>query len=312
MPGTVLVVNPQSAGGKTERRWPQLRATIHEAYGPFTERFTRVAGDATRLTREALREGADLVVAVGGDGTINECVNGFFAENGEGQPIAPDACFGIVPAGTGGDFIKTLSVPRDTFAAAAALKAAPRPIDVGRLTYVDSAGKPAVRHFINIASFGIGGLVDRYVNESSKAFGGTLSFAFATLKAGASYKNAKVRLTLDGGPAREGRIYNVAVANGRYFGGGMKVAPDAALDDGMFDVVTMGDFGFSDLLLRGLDIYTGRHVSNPKVSVARARRVDADSSDGGEVLLDVDGEQPGRLPATFELLPGALKVRART
>jgi YegS/Rv2252/BmrU family lipid kinase len=309
MPGTVLVVNPQSAGGKTERRWPQLRATIHEAFGPFEERFTRTAGDATRLAREALLGGADLVVAVGGDGTINEVVNGFFDG---ARPVAPDACFGIVPAGTGGDFIKSLSVPRDTFAAAAALKAPARPIDVGRLSYVGGDGQPAMRHFINIASFGIGGLVDRYVNESSKAFGGTLSFAFATLKAGASYKNARVRLTLDGGPAREGRIYNVAVANGRYFGGGMKVAPDAALDDGMFDVVTMGDFGFSDLLLRGLDIYTGRHVSNPKVSVARARRVDAAPSDGGEVLLDVDGEQPGRLPATFELLPGALKVRART
>ena len=191
------------------------------------------------------------------------------------------------------------------------MKTPPRPIDVGRLHYVTDGGAPAVRHFINIASFGIGGLVDRYVNESSKAFGGTLSFAFATLKAGASYKNAKVRLTLDGGPAREGRIYNVAVANGRYFGGGMKVAPDAALDDGMFDVITMGDFGFGDLLFRGLDIYSGKHLRNPKVSVHRARRVEAEAVDGAEVLLDVDGEAPGRLPASFELLQGALQVRAR-
>jgi diacylglycerol kinase (ATP) len=120
-----------------------------------------------------------------------------------------------------------------------------------------------------------------------------------------------VHLKLDGGTEREGRIYNVAVANGRYFGGGMKVAPDAALDDGLFDVVTMGDFGFGDLLLRGLDVYSGKHVTNPKVSVARAKKVEARASNGTEVLLDVDGEQPGRLPATFELLPGALKVRAR-
>jgi diacylglycerol kinase (ATP) len=133
----------------------------------------------------------------------------------------------------------------------------------------------------------------------------------ASLVAGTKYKNAMVRLTLDGRPPKEGKIYTVAVANGRYFGGGMKVAPDAALDDGWFDVITMGDFGFGDLLLRGLDVYSGKHVHNPKVSVARARKVVASASDGAEVLLDVDGEQPGRLPATFELLPGALQVRAR-
>src|SRR5204862_4329800 len=136
------------------------------------------------------------------------------------------------------------------------------------------------------------GLVDRYVNQSSKALGGKISFALATLKAGAAYKNATVRMVLDGGIPKEGKIYNIAVANGRYFGGGMKVAPDAALDDGLFDVITMGDFNFSDLLLRGLDIYSGKHLSNPKVTVARARRVDATATDDAEVLLDVDGEQP--------------------
>jgi YegS/Rv2252/BmrU family lipid kinase len=308
MPGTVFVINPQSAGGKTERRWPELRAQIQDAYGAFDERFTAGAGDATTMTREALRGGAELIVAVGGDGTINECVNGFF--DGDAA-VAPTAAFGVVPAGTGGDFIKTLGVPLKTAEAAAALKATPRAIDVGRLRYVGDDGTPKVRHFINIASFGIGGLVDRYVNQSSKALGGKVSFALATLKAGARYKNATVRLTLDGGTPKEGKIYNVAVANGRYFGGGMKVAPDAALDDGWFDVVTLGDFGFTDLLFRGLDIYSGKHLKNPKVTVSRARRVDAEAVDGKEVLLDVDGEAPGRLPASFELLAGALKVRAK-
>jgi YegS/Rv2252/BmrU family lipid kinase len=308
MSGTVLVINPQSAGGKTERRWPQLRATIHEAYGPFEERFTRGHGDAIRVTREALRAGAELIVAVGGDGTINEVVNGFF--DGD-DAINPAAAFGILPAGTGGDFIKTLSVPRDTAAAAANLRSPARAIDVGRLRYVATDGKEATRYFINIASFGIGGLVDRYANQSSKALGGTLSFAIATLKAGASYKNVSCEIRCDGGSAKEGRIYNVAVANGRYFGGGMKIAPNAALDDGYFDVVTLGDFNFGDMLLRGLDVYSGKHLQNPKVTVVRARKIEARALNGSEVLLDVDGEQPGRLPATFELLPGALNVRAR-
>ncbi|HZS42220.1 MAG TPA: diacylglycerol kinase family protein [Polyangia bacterium] len=308
MPGTVVIVNPRSAGGKTERQWPRLREIIHEAYGPFESHFTEAAGDGTRLARSALEGGAELVVAMGGDGTINEVVNGFF--DGE-RAIAPGAAFAVLPAGTGGDFIKSLGTSKEVAAAASALREAkPRAIDVGRLSFVATDGAPAVRHFINIASFGISGLVDRYVNASSKSLGGTVSFAWATLKAGMKYKNASVRLLLDDTPARDGKIYNVAVANGRYFGGGMKVAPDASLDDGLFDVVTMGDMGMGDLLLRGLDIYSGKHLKNPKVSLHRARRVEAQPLDGAEVLLDVDGEQPGRLPATFELVSNVLKVRA--
>jgi YegS/Rv2252/BmrU family lipid kinase len=311
MSGTVLVVNPHSAGGKTERRWPQLRATILENFGPFEERFTRGAGEGTELTRAALRDGAGLIVAVGGDGTVNEVVNGFFEAGEADKLVAHDAAFGILPCGTGGDFVKTLGIPKDLTAAAAALRRAqPRPIDVGRLSFIDNDGQPRVRRFVNIASFGISGVVDRNINQSSKVLGGMLSFALATLKAGATYKNATVKLSFDGGAVKEGRIYNVAVANGRYFGGGMKVAPDAALDDGWFDVVTLGDISFTELLLRGTEIYRGKHLTNPKVSVARARKVEARADDGVEVLLDVDGEQPGRLPATFELVPGALKVRA--
>ena len=308
MPGTVVVVNPQSQGGKTERRWPLLREIIHEAYGPFEVRFTEGPGTATTLAREALRAGAELVVAMGGDGTINEVVNGFFDGT---KPVAPAASFGVLPAGTGGDFVKTLGTAREIERAARELKdAQPRAIDVGRLTYVRSDGKEDVRHFVNIASFGISGVIDRYVNQSSKALGGTVSFALATLRAGLGWRNKSVQLILDG-KMHEGLIYTVAVANGRYFGGGMKVAPEAALDDGLFDVVTLGDFNLVDLLVRGLDIYSGKHVKNPKVSVRRAKKVEARPLDGAEVLLDVDGEAPGRLPATFELLAGALRVRAK-
>jgi YegS/Rv2252/BmrU family lipid kinase len=304
---TVVIVNPRSAGGKTEKRWPELREIIHEAYGPFEHAFTDAPGAGTTLAREALKGGAELVVAMGGDGTINEVVNGFFDGN---KAIAPAAAFGVLPSGSGGDFVKSLGTAKDLREAAGQLKSEPRAIDVGRLTFVAHDGAQTVRHFINIASFGISGLVDQYVNQSSKPLGGTIAFATATLKAGMKYKNASVRLILDGAPPREGKIYNVAIANGRYFGGGMKVAPEASLSDGLFDVITMGDFGFSDLLLRGLDIYSGKHVTNPKVSVHRAKRVEATPTEGGEVLLDVDGEQPGRLPATFEIISGGLRVRA--
>jgi YegS/Rv2252/BmrU family lipid kinase len=302
------VVNPRSANGAVERRWSELAATIRGELGDFDHGFTTGVGDATRLAREALRAGYEMVVALGGDGTLNEVVNGFFDAD---APINPDAILGQVPAGTGGDFRKTAGIPKEIGAAAAALKGtASVRADVGRLTLVDAAGRPASRHFINIASFGMGGLVDAIVNRSSKALGGKASFFLATARAALRYKNQRVRLTLDGGPPQELAIYNVAIANGRYFGGGMHVAPTARIDDGRFEVVVLGDFSATEAALKIRHLYKGTHLGLPKVSHWQARHVTAEPVDPtAQVLLDVDGEQPGALPSTFELLPGAVTLR---
>lgn len=304
----VVIVNPNSAGGQTRRRWSQLEASIGDAMGEFRALFTERPGHATELARAALREGADLVIAMGGDGTTNEVVNGFFDGT---ERVRPGASFAVLPAGTGGDFIKTTGSPRllaDAARGIAQQRAHPRVIDAARLTYLDSDGASAMRHFINIASFGVGGLVDRYVNRSSKKLGGKASFLLATVRASFAYKNARCRIRLDGGEPVERKIYSVAVANGRYFGGGMHIAPGAKLDDGRFDVVTIGDVSVATMFLNTSKIYAGTHIALPFVTVEHATRVDAEATDGEEVLLDVDGEQPGRLPATFELLPGAISV----
>ena len=163
---------------------------------------------------------------------------------------------------------------------------------------------------MNVASFGIAGLVDKYVNQSRKTLTGTLAFALATLRAGVAYANSPVRMRVDGGEWRTGPIYNVSVANARFFGGGMKVAPGALLDDGALDLVRFGDLGLADLLRHGLDLYSGRHLDLAEVSTAQVRTVEAEAADGREVLLDVDGEQPGRLPARFEIIPRAIALRA--
>jgi YegS/Rv2252/BmrU family lipid kinase len=305
---TFLVVNPRSANGTVQRRWAELAATIRSAYGDFEHAFTAAPGDATRLARRALDEGSAMIVALGGDGTMNEVVNGFFAG---GKPVRPDAILGEIPMGTGGDFRKTAGIPQEVAEAAAALKGtATKRVDVGRLSLVDAGGRPGERYFINIASFGLGGLVDSIVNSSSKALGGKTSFLLATARAAIKYKNQRVRLTLDGGAPIERRIYNVAVANGRFFGGGMQVAPMAALDDGLFDVVCLGDFGFAEAALRVKHIYQGTHIGMPKVEHWKARHVKAEPVDPRDrVLLDVDGEQPGALPSTFEILPGAITLK---
>lgn len=310
----VVIVNPQSAGGRTKTRWPRLEAQIREAMGHFHSLFTERAGHATELARSALRDGADLVVALGGDGTLSEVVNGFFHQDEAGAhvPVRPGAAVGLLPAGTGGDFARTTETPRALPDSAHRIAGATsRPIDVGRLTYLDADGRTAVRHFINVASCGVAGLVDHYVNRSSKALGGKASFYLGTLRASIAYKNARVRVSLDDREPEEQRIYNLAVANGRFFGGGMKIAPGAELDDGMFDVVTIGDASATRVILEASSrIYAGTHLSLPYVSASRARKVHVESTGGEEVLLDVDGEQPGRLPATFEIVPAAIHLRA--
>jgi YegS/Rv2252/BmrU family lipid kinase len=305
-PRTVIVVNPQSQSGQLGRRWPDLSGRIRREIGSFEEAHTSGPGDATRLARRALEDGADRVVAIGGDGTINEVANGFF--DGD-RPVNPDAALGILPFGTGGDFRKTIRMPRDIGRAARVLaRGGTRRIDVGLLEYTRRDGAPASRVFVNIASFGISGVVDRYVNASSKRLGGRVSFLVATARATVNYRNQRVRMVFDddAASAADLTINTVAIANGRYFGGGMFIAPDAELDDGLFDVVALGDFTIKEMLLNSRRIYDGSHLSIDKVSFRRARQVRAEPLDGEQVELDVDGETPGILPATFRILPRAL------
>ncbi len=302
-PRTTVIVNPNSQGGKLRERWHEVSETLSRAF-PFEEAMTTGKGDATKLTREALRAGAERIVAVGGDGTINEVVNGFF-ENG--VAIAPDASLGMIPFGTGGDFRRTLKLPTEVADAAAVIAANQRiKIDVGRLDFTTMTGGAETRMFANIASFGVSGVVDRLVNESGKKLG-RLSFMLATARATWSYKNQRVQLVLDGKDRVEATINTVAVANGRYFGGGMMVAPNAEIDDGTFDVIAIGDLGFGELLTSGRRLFKGTHLAMDKVTARRAKLVEAEGIDPGSVIeLDVDGENPGKLPARFEVVPSAL------
>jgi YegS/Rv2252/BmrU family lipid kinase len=306
-PQTVVIVNPKSQGGAVGKRWPDLADEIGRIM-PFDELHTSGPGDAIALTRKALENGADRVVALGGDGTVNEVVNGFFAE--DGAPIAPEATFGLLPYGTGGDFRRTMNIPRKLPDAARIIAGGRRRrIDLGRLTYQSAGGETRARMFANIASFGVSGVVDRLVNESGKKLGGKLAFALATARATWSYRNQRVELVFDGEAASrvELTINTVAVANGRYFGGGMMMAPGAEVDDGRFDVVAMGDFNFGDLLRSGRRVYNGSHLTMDKVTHRRAQVVEAAPLEpGAAVELDVDGENLGRLPARFEVVPAAV------
>jgi YegS/Rv2252/BmrU family lipid kinase len=306
-----VIVNPASANGATGRRWPRMARLLHERLAPLGElkvMLTDRPGSATLLARQALKQGATLVISVGGDGTQNEVVNGFF----EGVvAIGTGAAFGFIPAGTGGDLRRSFGWSGDARAAVERLRTGHRRwIDLGRMTIPGGGRNPTILHFINVASFGISGVVDQRVTRGSKFLGGRASFALASLRALWSYRDQSVSLSLDGGPPMPLTVTNVAVANGQYFGGGMRVAPKAELDDGFFDVTVWGGFGLKDFILRSRKLYDGTHLELEGAHSFRARRVEARSED--RVLLDMDGEQPGTLPATFEILPRALCIQGCT
>jgi diacylglycerol kinase (ATP) len=307
-PRTVVIVNPKSQGGKLASRWPEIAETLTRAF-PYDDVMTQGPGDATRLAREALKAGAERIVAIGGDGTINETVNGFF-ENG--KPIAPTASLAIVPFGTGGDLRRTLEVPNDAAGAARVIAANhTKKVDVGKLELTDHDGKPALRMFINIASFGVSGHLDRMINAGGKKLG-RLGYFTTGVRATLSYKNQRVQLIFDGDANDRVEVtsYNVAVANGKFFGGGMKIAPDAELDDGKFDVVVVGDLGVMQLMTGfARQVYSGAHLKTKGISVRRAKVVEAEAvNPNDKVEFDVDGEHLGRLPARFEILPAALSL----
>ena len=302
---TFLVVNPQSANGQTGRRWPELSAQVARALGEFSHGFTQGPLDAARLAGQAIKEGFDCVVSVGGDGTLNEVVNGFFEG---GSAIRPNVALGVITRGTGGDFGKTFGWDRSLDAALARIKAeATRDLDVGLVEFTATSGELATRYFANICSFGASGQVDHEVNKGSKALGGTVSFLLGTVRALVKYSDRTVRLSVDGAPMEELKVTTLAVANGQFFGSGMRVAPDADPCDGLFDVTVWTGYGLADFVLKSKSVYNGRHTRWSGTRQLRCRSIRAESDE--EVLLDVDGEQPGRLPCQMTVVPRAIRLK---
>ncbi len=303
---TMVVVNPNSANSKTGRQWPAIEKRLEHAIGNFQVQLTKKTRDATHIVATALEEGATRIIVVGGDGTVNEAVNGFFHGS---TPINPEATLGLIPRGTGGDLRKTLGIGRDLDECITVLAEENfRTMDVGLVSFIDHHGQEVTRCFANITSFGIGGLVDQLVNNSTKAFGGKASFIIGTLRALFSYTNKQIHLVVDDGFDEEIVANNVVVANGQFFGGGMWIAPEAKIDDGLFDVVILGDLSKLELVGLSKKIYKGAHLDHPKVKFLRGRRIEATCSE--QALIDMDGEQPGRLPITLEVIPRVLKVYA--
>ena len=296
------VVNPQSANGSTKKRWPEYLIQLRESGYLIDFAYTTEPGDASRITQRVLKEGYSHIIAVGGDGTMNEVVNGFFSD---GQLINSEAELALFSHGTGGDLIRTLQISKGIESFLEILRRGQkRLIDVGKVFFQDEHCQPTHRYFLNVADVGLGGETVARVNKQSKLLGGKLSFLIGSVLSILRYRNKIMRCEIDGKVIFEGRLNSIMVANGRYFGGGMMIAPHAELDDGLFDVVCLGDFSASMLLRHLPKIYQGTHLEIPGVTAHRGQSVVITTVE--TALLDIDGEQPGQAPLRFTIHPKAL------
>ncbi len=326
---TFVIANPTAAAGRVKREWDWIERLLRARIPELETAFTEGPAHATLLTREALRDGWEMIVCVGGDGTLNEVVNGFFeapdpdatyrrqhgwirAERTPSlAPIREEAVLGFVPIGTGGDFRRSIGLMGGIRESIEHLdNRETRPVDVGEMAFIDANGDLSIRYFLNIASTGFSGRVGEATNRMWKGLGGTTSFLLGSAWAYLNWQNVELEAILDDTLELSGEMFNLIAANGEFFGGGMWVAPGAELDDGQFQIVEMGDLSKMEVLNLGTQIYTGRHLANAKNRRYTANRMAARTADPDErVPVEVDGETPGYLPGYWTIHGRSLQMR---
>ena len=304
---TIVIVNPQAGNGRTEKIWPNIESALEKSIGSFEVLQTTCRGDAKDLSRRILAVDTVRIVAVGGDGHLNEVLNGFIEND---LPVNPEARLSFVMTGTGCDFQRSLGISGKWQNAAAKLKDAKVcKIDVGKVTYTAADKTQKIRYFDNIASFGLSGAVDHCLEHSrlQDYLGGSTLFLWATIKTVFTHPNQSIRFRIDDGPEEEICSRLGLLANGRYFGGAMHAAPEAELDDGLLDLLMLKEISVAKFLWHLPKIYKGTHLKIPEIFFQKVRKFTAESSE--QVILDIDGESPGYLAATFEVLPKILNLQ---
>lgn len=304
-----VVVNPSAGSGRAGKDWGEVADTLSRSLGRFRHAFTTAPGHARALAREALAAGHELIVAVGGDGTASEVVSAFFDGT---RNRAPHAVFATLPLGTGCDLSRSLShglAPKRGMSAMCGGfgHRRYRNIDVGHARFVGHDGREAERVFVNVASFGCGAAVARSITARDKRLGARLGFNLAAAKALARYKDKNVTVSFGDQSPQTLDVTNLAVCNAQYFGGGMWISPQARLDDGALNITVWSGFSLKDFLLKQRMLYDGSHVKEARTAVARVASLTAQSAQ--QVFLEMDGEAVGELPVSFQILPGALRMK---
>lgn len=300
----MFVVNPISGGGRTRKQWGKVENNLRSKGYLFEVSFTEGPMHACQITCEALQMGYNHIIAVGGDGTINEVLNGFYKQPAGGNH---QAALSVLPMGTGSDFARVLQLStKNEYIDNILHKGQEQACDVVRASYIGWDGKPASRYFINVADVGIGSETVARVNKNSKSMGGFLSFLTACLVSLYLFKNPVLTVEVDGKVLYSGKSSMVAVNNGKYFGGGMMIAPQAQIADGLLDITILLDLKKLEFLKALPSVYKGGHLNHPMIRLARGSQVRIQSQE--KVYLELDGESPGIGDVLFEILPGDLKL----
>jgi YegS/Rv2252/BmrU family lipid kinase len=301
-----IIINPVAGGGQAGRLQSWLQSEITDRFGrDYTLFVTQKPGEATTFAREAINIGARLIIVVGGDGTVQEAINGFFENR---KPKNPSCELGIVNCGTGSGLAQTLGLPSSPEQQLDVIHQQPsKAVDAGLVTFHDCEGKEGERFFINECQVGIGGSVVADVKSLHKYFGGTVAFGSVTIMKILTFKAPKLTVQLGKNMLRADRLIGIVVGNGVYCGGGMKLTPSAKPDDGQFDVLLIHDMSLPTRLWNFPKIYTGNHVYSPHFTLCRCKKIAVDSEES--VLVEADGELLGKLPCAVEMFHAALRIR---
>lgn len=311
-----VIVNPLSARGKTGQRWNAIKEIINHYFTEFKYIFTEKPRQATEIARDLLKDGFDLIIGVGGDGTLNEITNGFFQQDSH-QAINQDAALGIIPSGTGSDFVRFLKIPRDFKSSVEIIKnSGVKTIDVGKITFNFNStdAQRSSAYFINVADFGLGAEVARNMSAVPSRKRGAFSYYMGLLSTIRTYKSKKVKVVIDDTEEISNRFLVGAVANGRIFGGGMIIAPEAEPDDGYFDLVLVEDMGRFEIIKNSRHLYTGALAKHPKVMIKRVRNIkvypaEEDDTKDKTVNIEYDGEIGKSIPAEFKIIEKSVNFR---
>ena len=297
---TKIIVNPAAGANSSRKKWRHIQEVLKARNFHFDYEYTDCTGHAIVLAKEAATQGYNRIIAVGGDGTINEVANGILNSS-----AAKEISLGIISTGTGSDFIRSIGIPRDFIKACSRVSSQGcLKIDVGIVEY-QYKGNKARRYFLNTAGFGLDAAVVEATQKIPKQLGGTIPYLLGLIKALVTYQNKQAKIT-SGGNVVEQRIVGVVVANGGYAGGGMHFAPTARLDDGLLDTLIIDDMRKVELLSVFPRVYNGTHVKLAKVKMGKTTKISIESPDRS--LIYADGELLGEAPATFSILPAALKI----
>ncbi len=299
-----FIVNPSAGNGKTGQQIPAIKSALKKAGIPYKMLLSERGWHCAELAQNAIENGARKLVAVGGDGTGHEVMNGIF-----NQKVVPtsEISFGFIPIGTGNDWVKTYKIPRNIEQNIAILKAEKTTFqDIGLVHYLNDKNEPTQRYFLNVAGMAYDAFVAKISNKERRKVSSTLYYYWLIFKCLFKYKTKHARLILDH-KTTEQKYYTINIGLCKYSGGGMQFTPHALPDDGFFAVTGVKAMSYLGVLVATAFLY-GHIGKHSKSDLSKSKSIKVEPMHDGETLLELDGEYVGKAPVEFVLLEKSLKI----